>query len=137
MSRRPKVQTRHERATDRATQQARRARDRAIAASTPAREIPAALLEPVKCCVGRGAPARPIPKAVQAWIAEESAQQLKHYRRIAREMDALGPQRDAWAREFFDRITGPRGFSVHAGMRKTIARSALPERPDRHWRVVW
>ena len=35
------------------------------------------------------------------------------------------------------RITGPRGFSVHAGTRRTIPKNEIPERPDRPWRLVW
>lgn len=74
---------------------------------------------------------------VRAWIDEEDRVQMEHYRRIAREQEALGPERDVWVREFFERITGPRGFSVHAGTRRTIPRDEIPERPDRPWRVVW
>jgi hypothetical protein len=93
--------------------------------------------DPYITCVGRGAPARPVPPQVQAWIDAEARDQLARYRRIAAEMAALAPLRERWVREFFERITGPRGFSVHAGTRRTIRPEELPERPARPWRVVW
>ena len=70
-------------------------------------------------------------------IDAEARDQLARYRRIAAEMAALAPLRERWVREFFERITGPRGFSVHAGTRRTIRPEELPERPARPWRVVW
>lgn len=138
MSRRPKVQTPHERRVDRLMAEARRQRDAAVrtAARRPGgrnRPVP----DPSITCVGRGAPTRPVPPRVQAWIDAEARDQLARYRRIAAEMAALAPVRERWLREFFERITGPRGFSVHAGTRRTIRPEELPERPARPWRVVW
>jgi hypothetical protein len=74
---------------------------------------------------------------VKAWIDEESRQQMTFYRRISREMERLAPDRARWVREFYRRISGPRGFSVHAGTRRTIPRSEIPKEPRRPWRVVW
>jgi hypothetical protein len=135
MSRRPNIVSRHEKKVERRIQIARRERDRAMARPAPA--LHAGFDEPSTTCIGRGAPAAPIPKAVQAWIDAESREQLKRYRKIAREMNALAPERERWVAEFYERITGPRGFSVHAGTRRTIGRDELPARPDRPWRVVW
>lgn len=130
---RPHVKTRREARIARREQEQRRARDRRLARRAPA----TVALEPVVTSVGRGAPASPIPPAVRAWIDEEARLQLARYRRIAREMAALAPQRERWVKEFFERITGPRGFSVHAGVRRTIPVEELPPRPPRPWRVIW
>lgn len=130
---RPDVKTRHEQRHARREEQERRRRDRRLVRGTPGRVA----LEPVVTSVSRGAPASPIPPAVQAWIDEEARAQLARYRRIAREMAALAPQRERWVKEFFERITGPRGFSVHAGVRRTIPVEELPPRPQRPWRVIW
>ncbi len=137
MSRRPRIQSKHEKQVERRIQAARQARDRAghAAGRRPrGRGIPP---EPQVFGVGRGPVDHPIPRAVRKWIEEESREQLKHYRRISQEMEALSPLRDQWVRQFYERITGPRGFSVHAGTRRTIPQSDLPERPARPWRVVW
>lgn len=133
MSRRPNIASRHEQAVARRIQRERKARDARALHGRPASAPP----DPHITSVGPGAPKAPIPAAVQAWIDEEARQQLRLYRRIAREMEALAPQREQWVKEFFERITGPRGFSVHAGIRRTIPREELPERPRRPWRVVW
>jgi hypothetical protein len=73
----------------------------------------------------------------QRWIASEARDQLRHYHRIMGEMDRLAPLREQWVAEFFARIQGPRGFSVHAGQRRTIAPGEIALRPKRAWRVVW
>jgi hypothetical protein len=140
MSSRPKVQTPHERRVDRQIAAARRQRDAALRAESRQKQKTAGSqppAEPYITCVGRGAPARPVPPRVQAWIDAETRDQLVRYRRIAAEMAALAPARERWLREFFERITGPRGFSVHAGTRRTIRPEELPARPARPWRVVW
>ena len=93
--------------------------------------------EPVVRSFSRGPVGREVSPEVAAWIADEDAAQMRHYRRIYREMEELAPRRDRWTEEFFERITGPRGYSVHAGTRRTIPRDEIPERPDRPWRVVW
>jgi hypothetical protein len=136
MSSRPSIQSPRERQTERAVQAARRKRDAAIKAGSKGSPV-AARPEPFITCHGRGRPAEPIPGDVRAWIDQETRAQLARYRRIVRAMDALAPLRERWVREFYDRITGPRGFSVHAGTRRTLARHELPERPQRPWRVVW
>lgn len=133
MSRRPNIVSAHETRVERSIQKARRARDVGMN-KTKATNV---ALAPYITCVGRGAPAEPIPPAVQAWIDEDARQQLRHYRTIAREMAELAPERERWVKEFFERICGPRGFSVHAGTRRTIPRDELPPRPRRPWRVIW
>jgi len=159
MSKRPKITSRREKAQERRIQKARKQRDSGMkkaALKTVAREKP----EPYILSHGRGplgsdenlspaeapaeAPAKASTKAstkapakVRAWIETESAAQLRHYRRISREQEELTPLRRQWAKEFFERITGPRGFSVHAGTRRTIPKKDIPKRPRRLWRVVW
>lgn len=138
MSTRPNVQTPHERRVDRLAAQARRQRDAVLGgAARKPRGRSQPVPEPYITCVGRGAPVHPVPPRVQAWIDAETRDQLARYRRIAAEMAALAPLRERWLREFFERITGPRGFSIHAGSRRTIRPDELPERPARPWRVVW
>lgn len=136
MSKRPNVQSARERAVERDTQRARQARDARLSAERGRRRT-ATTPEPTITCVGRGPVGGSIPPAVQAWIDREAADQLRRYGRIAAEMETLAPARERWVREFYERITGPRGFSVHAGQRRTIAAGELPERPRRPWRVVW
>lgn len=84
----------------------------------------ASLPGPEKFCFGRGPTTEPMPPAVKAWIRRETAQQLSSYYAIAKEIAGLAPMRDQWAREFDERITGPRGFSVHAGNDVPFARTS-------------
>jgi hypothetical protein len=133
---RPKIQHPHEHRIEGAIQKARRERNASMKAKAPARGK-AALPGPEKFCVGRGPSPVPIPPAVKAWIRREEAQQLANYEAIAREVAALAPMREQWVREFYARITGPRGFSVHAGQRRTIRADEVPARPKRPWRVLW
>jgi hypothetical protein len=134
MSRRPNIQTTVEKKVERTIQADRQKRDRAMKAASKAKTT---RLEPVVTCVGRGPVKGKIPPSVQKWISAESAEQLKHYYRISAESQEMAPLRDAWLKEFYARITGPRGFSIHAGTRRTIAKSEIPARPKRLWRVVW
>jgi hypothetical protein len=135
MSRRPRVVSRHEKSVERRVQKARSARDRKNRAEplpdrTGGRPEPHILsrdLEPVE----------ELPTAVRAWIEAEGGKQIRRYRRIFRQQEELAPMRDRWVKEFFARITGPRGFSVHAGTRRTIPKGEIPKRPRRPWRVVW
>ena len=119
MSRRPNIVTDHEKATEAEIQSARGDRDREMRAAMNTLAIDDAEAEPYIRSFSRG-PA-----------------QMQHYRRIYREIAELAPLRDVWVEEFFERITGPRGFSVHAGTRRTIPRDEIPARPDRPWRLVW
>jgi len=135
MSRRPKVASRHEKAVEKRVQRARRERQRA--ARTETRGVAVTRKpEPHILSWSRG-PVAELPAAAAAWIEAEAAEQLRHYRRIYREQERLAPLRDGWVKEFFARITGPRGFSVHAGTRRTIPKKEIPKRPRRPWRVVW
>jgi len=132
---RPDIQHPHERGIEASIQKERRARDRAMKARAP--KAKAAQPGPEKFCVGRGPTTQPMTPAVKAWIRRESARQLSNYQSIAKEIADLAPMRERWAKEFYERITGPRGFSVHAGQRRTIQQSELPARPKRPWRVLW
>jgi hypothetical protein len=135
MSKRPKIRTRREKAAERSIQQERRARDRRMKAEGKKGSI--RVEPPVELSFSRGPVEREVAPEVETWIAAEATQQEKNYRRIYREVARLEPQREIWVKEFFRRITGPRGFSVHAGTRRTLDRSELPRRPRRPWRVVW
>ncbi|MEI6666657.1 MAG: hypothetical protein WCP29_00775 [Acidobacteriota bacterium] len=137
MSRRPNIQSPREKKLEQSTQADRKRRDRAMKAQERSAKLPVSIFEPVVTCVGRGPVKGKIPAAVQRWIATESREQLKHYRRIAAESQAIAPLRDMWVKQFYERVTGPRGFSIHAGTRRTLAKSEIPARPKRLWRVVW
>lgn len=138
MSKRPNIVSRHEKRTERQLQAARRVRERELKKKTAAaRGEKKPPPEPYILSVSRGPVEGRVPKRVKDWIARESSSQMRHYRRISREVDALEPERRKWVREFFRRIAGPRGFSVHAGTRRTIPKSEIPKRPRRPWRLVW
>ena len=132
MSKRPRIESRQEKAVERKIQRDRKARDRKTKKTAGRAPAPP---EPFIWSTSRG-PVEVTPE-VAAWIETESAEQLGHYRNIARQQGRLAPQRKRWFQEFFERITGPRGFSVHAGTRRTIPKREIPARPRRPWRVVW
>jgi hypothetical protein len=73
---------------------------------------------------------------VEAWVAREIAEQEKRYRGIVREMDALEQRRRRWILEFYERIQ-TRGYSIHAGLRRKVAREEIPPLPKGKIRVVW
>lgn len=137
MSKRPNIASEHEKAVEAEIQRARAERDRTMRAAMTTLEIDDREAEPYIRSYSRGPVDHEVPAEVQAWIDEEDATQMQHYRRIYREIAELAPLRDAWVEEFFERITGPRGYSVHAGTRKTIPENEIPVRPDRPWRLVW
>ena len=137
MSKRPHVVTEHEKAVEEEIQAARRERDRGMRAAMKTIEIDAAEAEPVVRSFSRGPAEHEVPPEVQAWIEEEDRAQMQHYRRIYKEIAELATLRDGWVEQFFERISGPRGYSVHAGNRRTIPRDEIPARPDRPWRLVW
>ena len=134
MSRRPNIQSARETIVERALQADRRRRNATMRARAAKAGAP---VEPYITCYGRGPVAHSVPKAVQRWIVRETRAQLSHYRAIVAAMDRLTPLRDEWVKAFHERITGPRGFSVHAGQRRTIPKSEIAARPRRAWRVVW
>ena len=72
----------------------------------------------------------------EQWIRDESAEQEKRYDEIVREMDELGPERDVWVENFFERIQ-TRGFNVHFDNRRAIPADELPTRPSRKFKVVF
>jgi hypothetical protein len=143
MSKRPHIGSAQEKKVERRIQQTRKDRNRVLksdsrmskSASDSERD-PAKTPEPTIWSHGHG-PVEGVSPAVRKWIEAESRTQLKHYRRICREQLALTEKRDQWVKEFFQRITGSRGFSVHAGTRRTIAKQEIPKRTRRPWRVVW
>lgn len=136
MSKRPNIQTDHERAVEAEIQGARAERDAEMAERMAAIEV-TEHPEPYIRSHSRGPVEHDVPAEVQAWIENEDAAQMGHYRRIYQEIERLAPYRDQWIEEFFERISGPRGFSVHAGTRRTIPKDQIPSRPDRPWRLVW
>ncbi len=138
MSKRPNIASDHEKAVEAEIQAARQERDREMRQTMDAASTSASgEAVPFIRSFSRGPAAHDVPAEVQAWIEEEDRIQMEHYQRIYRETEELAPLRDRWVEEFFERITGPRGYSVHAGTRRTIAKEEIPERPDRPWRVVW
>ena len=137
MSKRPNIVTEHERAVEEEIQASRRERDREMRAEMQTIEIDSADAEPYIRSFSRGPARHEVPPEVQAWSEEEDRAQMGHYRRIYREIAELAPLRDRWVDEFFERISGPRGYSVHAGNRRTIPEDQIPARPDRPWRLVW
>lgn len=74
---------------------------------------------------------------VEAWIEEERVEQEARFAKIEREMEELGPQRERWYQEFFDRIS-TLGFNVDGDDKLRIAPADLPVKPaDRDNRVIW
>ncbi len=136
MSKRPEIVSEHEKAVEREIQDERARRDTEMAEAKQLIEV-TENPEPFLRSFSRGPKEGEVSEEARRWIREEEEIQQGHYRRIYQEMERLAPYRDRWVTEFFERISGPRGYSVHAGTRKTIARDELPERPDRPWRVVW
>ncbi|MCP3956430.1 MAG: hypothetical protein GY719_01115 [bacterium] len=137
MSKRPNIVTDHEKAIEAEIQDARAARDREMRVGMDEIEIDATEAEPFIRSYSRGPAKHEVPAEVQAWIEQEDRDQVQHYRRIYKEIAELAPLRDVWVEEFFERITGPRGYSVHAGTRRTIPEGQIPARPARPWRLVW
>ena len=113
----------------------RKTRDKKMRAASkkPKGPVP----EPYILSYSRGPVEGGMPDKVAAWVEAENKAQMRHYRRIYREVESLAPLRDGWVKEFFKRISGPRGFSVHAGTRRTIPKDEIPRRPRRPWRVIW
>jgi hypothetical protein len=74
---------------------------------------------------------------VEAWIEEERAEQEARFDTIVRAMEALGPKREQWYQEFFDRIT-TLGFNQDGDQKVKIAPAELPvQPPGRPDRVIW
>ena len=155
MSRRPGIHSEHEQRVEAQIQDERRARDGRAhdgkardgrarderLSSEPAGDEAAgdsaASPKPTILSASRGPVEGGVTDDVAQWIDAEATEQQTHYRRIYRQIEALAPSRDRWVEEFQARITGPRGFSVHAGTRCTIPEDQIPERPERPWRLVW
>ncbi|MEM7049256.1 MAG: hypothetical protein AAF604_06330 [Acidobacteriota bacterium] len=136
MSKRPNVKTRTEKKVVRETERKRKARNAEMKKASKAVKV-GKVPEPYILSFSRGPVEGDLPRGVAQWIEEEAADQSKHYKRIYREVEKLAPLRDEWVKEFLARISGPRGFSVHAGTRRTIPKRELPKKPRRPWRVVW
>lgn len=75
--------------------------------------------------------------AAQAWLKQETAEQQKRYRRIARYInETLAPKRKKWIKAFLERIQ-TRGYSVHYDQLRQISRAELPKEPRRKHRFVY
>lgn len=73
----------------------------------------------------------------EAWIEEEIVEQEARFAKIARQMDDLGPQRETWYKEFFDRISTI-GFNEDGDIKRVIPREELPAKPaGRVDKVIW
>jgi len=134
VSKRPNIQSKHEKRVEAEIQAARKKRDRALKRSTAKS---ADKVEPYITSMSAGPVEGGLPPKVKKWVQSESRSQMRHYRRIYSEVESLAPERNRWVKEFFARISGPRGFSVHAGTRRTLKKSEIPTKPRRKWRLVW
>jgi len=75
--------------------------------------------------------------AVQAWLKQETAEQHKRYRRIAKYInETLAPTRRKWIKAFLERIQ-TRGYSVHYDQLRKISRAELPKEPRRKHKFVF
>ncbi len=137
MSKRPNIVSDHEKAVEAEIQQARAERDREMRSAMETIAVDGAEAKPYIRSFSRGPAKHEVPPEVEAWIEREDRAQMGRYLRISNEIACLSPLRDRWVEEFFERITGPRGYSVHAGTRRTIPEDQIPARPDRPWRLVW
>ncbi len=72
----------------------------------------------------------------EQWLQENLAEQQLRYQRIAREMERMGPDREAWIAAFLERIQ-TRGFNYNCDALRPIAREELPVKPDRPFKVVF
>ena len=74
---------------------------------------------------------------VTAWIEEERVEQEERFRTIVQQMEELGPKREKWYQEFFDRIT-TLGFNQDGDLKVKIAPRDLPVKPEgRTNQVIW
>jgi hypothetical protein len=74
---------------------------------------------------------------VEAWVREEAEEQEQRFAQIAQQMEQLGPQREQWYQEFFDRIT-TLGFNADGDDKVKIAPADLPVQPaGRKDQVIW
>lgn len=65
---------------------------------------------------------------IEAWIEEETGEQLERCQQIKRAMEELEPQRQKWIEDFFRRIT-THGWFVDAGIRQQVPTDRLPRVP--------
>lgn len=76
-------------------------------------------------------------RAVEKWLAQEVAEQVERYKRIAHEMnDLLDRKREQWFREFEQRIMTT-GFFVHADNKRVIKPEEIYPKPKRKNKVVY
>ena len=66
---------------------------------------------------------------VTAWIEEERVEQEERFATIVKAMDELGPEREKWYQEFFDRLTAI-GFNQDGDLKVKIAPEDLPVKPE-------
>jgi len=73
----------------------------------------------------------------EEWVKEEIEEQELRYSKVAQQMEDLGPTREKWYQEFFDRITTS-GFNDDGDMKTVIKKEDLPVKPDdRKDQVIW
>jgi len=75
-------------------------------------------------------------REVEAWLKREAADQLRNYRNIVKEQDALAPKRDKWVAEFLERIQTS-GYYMHYDQKRKIRPEEIPVKPKRKFRVVF
>jgi hypothetical protein len=72
----------------------------------------------------------------EAWLRKEVLEQIKRYRKIVREQDALTPKRDRWIAEFLQRIQ-TRGVHTHFDQMRKVRPEEIPTKPKRKFKVVF
>ena len=74
---------------------------------------------------------------VDAWIAEEKAEQEERFEKIAQQMEDLKPTREKWYQQFFDRIQTV-GYNTDGDDKMPIAPADIPVQPEgREDQVIW
>jgi hypothetical protein len=74
---------------------------------------------------------------VEAWVAEEVAEQRARYEQIAYAMNIeLAEQREKWIAEFYERIQTS-GCNWHADNKNLVKPEDIYPKPDREFKVVF
>lgn len=74
--------------------------------------------------------------AEDRWLQENLAEQQLRYQNIARAMDRIAADREAWIAAFLERIQ-TRGFNYNCDALRAIAKDEIPAKPDRPFKVVF
>lgn len=75
-------------------------------------------------------------KGVQAWIAENVAEQKVRHQAIIDEMEELWPQRNKWYKEFL-RVIQTRGWNRDGDSLLKIPKKDIPKEPKGKHKVVY